>query len=210
MYLSWTHATEGRRREAEGFARAAGVPPERLFFHGATDGSVCDEIGSLLPRFDRMMFAAKPDVVACGAFEQGHLDHDATNFLVNRTHGRRGGTVAEIPFYHAYTSRVQRFNRFSGVGGEVERRDLDAEDRRFKTAVARGYPSQNIYALILWHEAARLATGRRPDLRGRELLRVQTHREWRAPNHPARLRARVERCARWGRWLAAMERLSVP
>ena len=209
VFLSWTHAPEVRRREAEAFARLAGVPPDRLFFHGATDGSVCDEIGSLLPRFDRMMFAAKPDIVACGAFEQGHLDHDATNFLVNATHGHRGGTVAEIPFYHAYTSPIQRFNHFTGEGGEIERILLDRDEQRFKARVARNYPSQNIYSLVLWHEAARLATGRRPDLRTRELMRVQTWRDWRTPNHSPRLRRRIERTSRWARWISALDRLSV-
>lgn len=204
VWLSWTHATPHRRTEAERFAELVGVPNDRIFFHGATDGSVCDEIGGLLPRFDRMMFAAKPHVVACGAFEQGHLDHDATNYLVNATHR---GPVAEIPFYHVYLSNLQRFNLFSGESGPVETLALDRRDRAFKRRVARNYPSQNIYSLILWHEAAHIVTMRRPKLLARELMRLQTHNEWRVPNHPPHLQARIERSPKWQRWIAAMGRL---
>lgn len=206
VWLSWTHATDERRVEAQRFAELAGVPRDRLFFHGATDGSVCDEIGELLPRFDRMMFAVKPHVVACGAFEQGHLDHDATNYLVNATHR---GLVAEIPFYHAYLSGIQRFNAFApgSEGGAIETIALTREDRAFKKRAARNYPSQNIYRLILLHEAAHLTTGRRPYLLQRETMRPQVPTDWRTPNHGPRLRGKIERCPKWRRWIAAMDRV---
>ena len=204
VFLSWTHAPPHRRVEAEAFADLVGVDRGRLFFHGATDGSVCDELPELRSRFDRMMFAVKPHLVCCGAFEQGHLDHDATNFLVNATHR---GPVAEIPFYHAYLSGVQTFNRFSGEGGPAEVLPLTREDRALKKRAAQLYPSQNIRKLIVYHELAMLATLRRPYLLRRETMRLQTHEDWRAPNHPDALRQRIERSPKWRRWIAAMDRL---
>ena len=39
----------------------------------------------LLSSFRAMMARVKPDRVVCGAFEQGHLDHDATHWLVTHS-----------------------------------------------------------------------------------------------------------------------------
>ena len=206
VFLSWTHDTPVRRPEAMRFARMTGVPEANLLFHGASDGRVCEEMPGLLPRFERMMQGVKPHVVACGAFEQGHLDHDATNLLVSRTHR---GPVAEIPFYHSYLTRLQRIGRFAGEGGPVERLDLDPDERAFKRAVARAYPSQNIWRLVLFHEGRELVSGRRPELGARELLRLQTWGDFRVPNHPEPRRSRIARSARWARWLAAVERLGI-
>ncbi|RYG39984.1 PIG-L family deacetylase [bacterium] len=203
--LSWTHALPVREEEARNAARKLGVPQDRLFFHGATDASVCDEIGVLKPKFAAMMEAVRPDRVVCGAFEQGHLDHDATNVLVNLTFK---GPVLEAPFYHVYLTRLQTLNRFSNPLHQ-EVRPLEPDERGFKIEIAKSYPSQNIWQILFWHETVRRATFRRPQLLTSERLRLQTHRDWRTPNHPERLRTKVEASPKWRRWLAAMDRIGL-
>lgn len=200
--LSWTHALPVREEEAKRAAEAMGVPPEKLFFHGGTDGSVCDEIAILRPKFQTMMESVKPDRVVCGAFEQGHLDHDGTNVLVNLTYR---GPVLEAPFYHVYLNRLQTLNRFSDPRGQ-EIRNLEPAERDSKIRIAKMYPSQNIWSILFWHETVTRATFRKPHLLLTERLRLQTHRDWRTPNHPERLRKKVEASPKWKRWLAAMDR----
>jgi len=200
VYISWTHSNPIREREARAVALLLGVSQRNLFFHQATDASACDEIPLLLPRFRAMMDEVKPDRVACGAFEQGHIDHDTTNFLVNQTFD---GPILEIPFYHTYLSRLQTLNRFSDPRSQ-EVLPLEMDERRMKTTIARQYPSQNIWSVLLWYEVWQKARLRPMQLTRTERMRFQTHTNFMRPNHPPRLRRRVGRCSTWRRWRAAL------
>jgi LmbE family N-acetylglucosaminyl deacetylase len=171
VWLSWTHATFIRQAEARAVARLLGVPPDRIVFHGATDGAVCDEMGALLPSFRAMMARVRPDRVVCGAFEQGHLDHDATHWLVT------------------HTFRPTK------------------PERAFKRLLARQYPSQNIWSVLLWYELVHQGVRLRPfRLAFSERLRPWGGGDYRRPAHAARLARRVRRSARWRRWLRAVRR----
>jgi len=196
VYMSWTHSNPVREREARAVALILGVPQANLFFFGATDGSACREIPLLLPPFREMMAKIKPDRVACGAFEQGHIDHDTTNFLVNASFD---GPILEVPFYHTYLTRLQTINRFSDPRGE-EVMELDMDERRMKTMIARQFPSQNIWSVLLWYEAFQKARLKPMDLTRSERMRVQEHRRFLRPNHPPRLAARIMRSDTWRRW----------
>lgn len=200
VYMSWTHSNPIREREARAVALILGVPQANLFFHSATDGSACNEIPSLLPRFREMMASAQPDRVCCGAFEQGHIDHDTTNYLVNHTFD---GPVLEIPFYHTYLTRFQTLNRFSDPRGQ-ELLDLDIDEQRLKTMIARQFPSQNIWSVLLWYEVWQRARLRPMELIRTERMRLQTHHNFLRPNHPPRLARRVRRSATWRRWRSAV------
>lgn len=200
VFLSWTHCNPIREREARKVAEILGVPAENLFFFHATDGSVCDEIPALLPKFREMMAKVNPDRVCCGAFEQGHIDHDATNYLVNHSFD---GAVLEIPFYHTYLTRFQRMNRFSDPRGE-EILPLDLEDQRLKKRIARQYPSQNIWHVLLLYEAWQRARLKPIVLAKSERMRFQTHRQFTKPNHPPALARRIKRSNTWQRWRAAL------
>ncbi len=200
VYLSWTHSNPRRESEARGVARILGVPDDRLTFFHATDGLVCEEITQLLPRFQELMDKVKPDRVCCGAFEQGHLDHDATNFLINKTFS---GPVLEIPFYHTYLTRQQRMNRFSDPRGE-EVLHLDLDDQRLKKRVARQYPSQNIWHVLLLYEAWQTVRFKPITLAKSERMRFQTHRHFTKPNHPPILSRRIKASTSWKRWRKAM------
>lgn len=204
VFLSWTHDTPIRQREAKAAATAFGVPWDRLFFHGGTDGSVCDEIPHLLPSIQSMVEQVKPDRIVCGAFEQGHLDHDATNYMVNQVFA---GPICEVPFYHAYLSSIQTMTRFSDSAGQ-EVFHLNREARAFKRRLYRQYPSQNIYSVLWAYRAMRLLTLRPCDTLSPEHMRWMTHQDFLIPNHPEPLRSKVEQSERWQRWVRAMNVLS--
>ena len=202
VWMAWTHRTDVREREARNAAAAIGIPSARLRFHDGTDGDVCDEIPRLRESFARLVDEVRPDRVVCGAFEQGHLDHDATAFLLRHAYD---GPILEAPFYHTYVRpRWQTINRFSDPSRE-EVRTLDEEERRFKIRLSLGYPSQRIGRVVRAYEIGNRAVGRRPELYATERLRLMEVADWRRPAHPAPLAARVVRSARWRRWLRAMD-----
>jgi LmbE family N-acetylglucosaminyl deacetylase len=200
VFISWTHSNDVREREGRAVAHLLGIPSSHLFFFHATDGSACDEMPDLLPKFRHMMELVKPDRVVCGAFEQGHIDHDATNFLVNQAFD---GPVFEVPFYHTYLTKLQRLNRFSDSRGE-QVIQLSADEQRLKKMVARQFPSQNIWKVLLWYEIYQKARLRPGVLIKTERMRLQTHRNFMVPNHPLRLAARVTRSPIWQRWIKAV------
>ena len=203
VFLSWTHDTPVREAEARAGAERLGVPADRLFFHHANDGLVLEEIETLADPFKWMIAAVKPDRIACGAFEHGHLDHDATNFLVNRSFE---GPVFEIPLYHTYLTWLQTLNRFSDPEGE-ELLTLTDDERRFKSAFSRLYPSQNIRRVLFWYEIYRGLTFRPAELKGSERMRLQTHKDFLQPSGPPALVERVARTRQWDRWTGVIEPL---
>ena len=107
--MCWTHTAPHRESEARAVADLLGVPAQNLTFLGAPDGTVCNHLAELLPLMRTAVAKARPDRVVCGAFEQGHLDHDSTNWLVHRAWN---GLVLEVPFYHSYHTRLQTMNCF--------------------------------------------------------------------------------------------------
>ncbi|MBS1727900.1 MAG: PIG-L family deacetylase [Armatimonadetes bacterium] len=196
VFVSWTHSTPVREAESRKVSEQLGIPQENLFFHLASDGIICTEFRDLLPRFREIMSTVKPDVVACGAFEQGHVDHDTTNVLVNLSFD---GPVLEIPFYHTYATRLQVMNAFSDPTGQSVL-DLSSDEQRLKRQIAKLYRSQNIWSVLLWFEIWQVAQGRRTTLSSRETMRLQQHKLFRLPNHPAYVAALVERCDKWHWW----------
>ncbi|MBI3721819.1 MAG: PIG-L family deacetylase [Fimbriimonas ginsengisoli] len=201
VFISWTHATPSREREARTVANLLGVPQERLRFFGAPDGRVAESISELQGPYTEWIGAVAPDRVCCGAFEQGHLDHDATNYLVHRSFS---GSILEVPFYHAYLSRVQRINRFADPAGE-QVLDLSPEERRFKRAMIRRYPSTNVRSVLNSYEVWQTLRLRPAGLVRTERLRLQTHTDFRTPNLPEPLARWVMLSDAWRRWLRAMD-----
>jgi len=201
VFMSWTHSNPTREAEGRAVAHLLGVPSSHLFFFEATDGSACHEIPQLLPVFLKMMEEVRPDRVCCGAFEQGHIDHDTTNLLVNYTFS---GPILEIPFYHTYLTRFQILNRFSDPRGQ-EVLPLEIDERRLKTTIARQFPSQNIWSVLLWYEIWQKARLKPIELTRTERMRLQTHRRFTRPNHPPRLAAKIRRSDTWTRWKQAVK-----
>lgn len=196
VWISWTHDTPVRRLEAIRAAAYLGVPEQRLKFFSAPDGAVCRHLEELEPRFREMMGEVRPDRVVCGAFEQGHLDHDATNFLVNRTFD---GAVFEVPFYHTYRTKFPRVNRFADPTGEEVNR-LTVDQITIKKAVCRMYPSQRIWWNMVGANLRAIATGDGNLLRT-ERMRRQTWQDFLTPNLPQGLAKAVELTGRWQEWI---------
>lgn len=196
VFVSWTHSNTIRETEGRKVAELLGIPQENLFFHLGTDGHICKEFCDLREKFSEMMAQVGPDVVVCGAFEQGHVDHDTTNVLVNSTFD---GDVLEVPFYHTYMTRMQKMNVFSDPAGQSLLL-LSQQETELKRAVAKQYKSQNIWSVLLWSEIWQFVQGRTLDLPKREIMRLQGHKVFRLPNHPPYLAAQLEKNSTWQWW----------
>lgn len=204
VHINWTHATPVRKAEAVRSASLMGVPEENLSFMPGEDGAVCDQMPELLPMFYRLLERVEPDRVACCAFEQGHLDHDATHCLVRRAFQ---GPILEWPMYHPYTRRLQTMGRFADPSGEQVLR-LSAAERRFKRKMSWQYPSQNIRSVLVGYHllcSLRLSPAR---LYATERLRVVGDTDYTSPAVPRRYRQEVANSQLWRRWLEAYRRLS--
>jgi hypothetical protein len=200
VYLSWTHGTTVREAEGRNAAKVLGIPESNLRCFGGPDGTIHEHMESYINHYRDWIAQVKPDRIVCGAFEQGHLDHDATNYMLNRVFD---GPILEVPFYHAYLSRVQRMGRFSTVC-EQEILGLEPIEVRFKKDFAKLYPSTNIWSCLLWYEIAQVAQFKRPELALTERMRLQEHRNFHEPNHRGKLLERVRSCPRWSSWIRAL------
>jgi LmbE family N-acetylglucosaminyl deacetylase len=200
VFVSWTHCNPVRESEARAAAHLLGVDLGKIHFFGAPDQGVAADMPQLLRQYRWWMNDVKPDRVCCGAFEQGHIDHDATNLLVNKS---IDGPILEIPFYHTYLTRFQRLNRFASPEGQ-EILDLDLDEQRLKTHIARQFPSQNIWSVLLWYEVYQRARLRPMELAKSERMRLQVHKDFLKPNLPPRLAARVMRSPTWRGWEQAV------
>ncbi len=209
VHLSWTTSNPERRWEARDAARSLGVPEDRLHFLPGLDRAVETQLESLLPVVRALVEAVEPDRIVVGAFEQGHLDHDSTNFLFARaTADGNAIGLLETPLYHAYCQPIPTLNRFAAPSPTESTLPLAPIEIEFKKALARSYPSQNIWGNVLLYRVLQILRGEKETIGTVERLRLQTHFDFRAPNLPAPLAARVIRTARWRRWLAAMESLN--
>lgn len=208
VHLSWTHSNPVREAEARGVFSM--LPASRLTFFGAPDGRVLESIPELRPRFVELMQRVRPDRLVCGAFEQGHLDHDATNVLVHL--GISGSTPSQIPifeapFYHTYLTKLPRVGRFADPSGE-EILHLSVEESKFKLKVAKSYPSQRIWWNLIWANARAVICGD-GSLTKTERLRLQTHTNFQLPNVPPRLQHRILQSAKWQRWTQALSQSGI-
>ena len=203
VHLSWTHRTDAREREAREMARAVGVPESNLIFHAGLDTHIAVQMPELLQGFREMVERVKPDRVFCAAFEQGHIDHDATHCLVRHAFD---GPVFEFPMYHPYTRRIQTLGRFADPTGE-EVLALTSEESVFKNRMSKRYRSQNIRSVVLWYTIYRALCLKPAGLRNAERLRPAGPADFLTPNLPEPLRSEVAASATWGRWVHAVQAL---
>ncbi|HRF58854.1 MAG TPA: PIG-L family deacetylase [Fimbriimonadaceae bacterium] len=198
----WMHSTPVREAESRRAMDVLRVSANSLTFLDAPDGDLCDHLAEYLPRVEAHVARASPDRIVTTAFEQGHLDHDATNLLVNRSAGII--PVLEVPLYHGYFREIMPLNRFADpIGQEIL--ELTREEQRLVKRVARLYPSQTIWRNLVWSEVLSWIKLRPTHLLRTERMRLQTWRDYRRPHLPANLARRVESSPRWARWLAAMD-----
>ena len=205
LYCLWTHSTDTRKSEAIAGARHLGIPESNLYFLSGTDGSICDELLEILPTYRDIVSKVNPDTVAVGAFEQGHLDHDATRLLV---HECFQGEILEFPLYHWYRFRsIQRMNQFTIID-DSEVFPLHSEEIRMKISMARLYPSQTIFkALTLNHWYEKIIRKKFKTIE-REILRIPNTFHFAEPNHPPKLAKKIKKHHRWKRWEKALARFN--
>jgi LmbE family N-acetylglucosaminyl deacetylase len=196
VFVSWTHSTPTRIEEAKAFAEAVGIPEDRLRFFDSPDGRVLEDLPRVIPLLRGAVNDIRPSRIVCGAFEQGHLDHDATNYAVSKAFD---GQTFEAPFYHTYASLIQTVNRFADPTGE-EVLALEPDEITQKKRFAELYPSQRIRELLVWYGVWQRLRGRSEDLCASERLRLRGPLDYLKPNLPAALSERVRRTARWKRW----------
>lgn len=200
VFLSWTHSTAPRQQEGTKAAtNYLGVRKDQIFTLEATDGEIAFEMPDLLPKFQTLLEDIRPDRICCGAFEQGHIDHDSTNLMVNTLYT---GPVLEIPFYHTYTTRFQTMNDFA-TKDKGERLNLTSEETKFKIEFAKQFPSQTIWRNLVAYEAWQALQRKPVELSKRELMRFQSHKNFLQPNLPEPLAHRVKNHKTWQRWTEA-------
>jgi hypothetical protein len=204
VWISWTHASPVRQAEAGYAAEELGVPLTRLFFHGAEDGRVVHQMADLLPSFSAMIQKVQPARIACGAFEQGHLDHDATNCLVHQVFD---GPVFEIPFYYSYLTRMPRVNRFEDPTRE-EVIELSPAAAAAKRYYAKLFPSQRIWRNMVWANMRSKLNGD-GSLSKTERMRLQLPTDFTRVQHSGALGKRIEESDRWQEWLKAYQSFRV-
>jgi LmbE family N-acetylglucosaminyl deacetylase len=211
VHLSWTTATPERRWEARDAAGVLGLALDRLHFLNGRDRGVETQLADLYPEFSALIETVSPHRIVSGAFEQGHLDHDATNFLVAMAASGAScpqvPTLLETPFYHAYCQPIPTMNRFAAPSQTEERWELAASEILLKRRLARCYPSQNIFGNAVYYRLLQILRGEAEPLGAVERLRVQTHFDFLTPNLPPPWQARVQATARWKKWLAALDNL---
>ena len=196
IHVCWSHSTPVRERESRAALATIGVRQEDMTFFDAPDGRVVDTISVLKPKLCGLIQKFGPTRIVTHAFEQGHIDHDATNLLVNMCFS---GPVFETPFYHTYLTRLQRLYSFSTKDGE-ETIALTPQERRMKRRLVGMYPSQTVRRNVVVYELAHAVTMRKPPLFQCERLRRQRHTDFLTPNHPPLLAERLTKSPTWQRW----------
>lgn len=196
LRVIWTHSTHVREAESRAAMRTIGVKDSDLAFYETEDGNVIASVSELREPFSKLVEEFRPTRIVTHAFEQGHIDHDATNLLVNLCFK---GPVFEAPFYHTYLTRFPRLYSFSSPEGE-QTMALTPSERRTKKRLVGLYPSQTVRRNIIVYELLHALTFRRPPLFRFERLRLQTHKDFLSPNHPEPLAGRIRACETWERW----------
>jgi LmbE family N-acetylglucosaminyl deacetylase len=203
IQILWTHSTPVRAAESRNAMHALGVDSEALTFFETEDGNVISSVKELRRTVSAIVLAFRPTRVVTHAFEQGHIDHDATNLLVNLCYK---GPIFEAPFYHTYLTRFPKLYCFSTPQGE-ERTPLTAAERKMKKRLVKMYPSQTVRRNVVVYELVHTMTMRKPPLFQFERLRRQRHTDFLQPNHPEPLASRVARSRTWHRWVEGAEAL---
>ena len=201
VQFCWLHSTPVREAESRSAMARLGLGDERLTFFGADDGKVLESIPDLEPKLRGLIESFRPTRVVTQAFEQGHIDHDATNFLVNRCYD---GPIFEVPCYHTYLTRVPRILHFADPAGE-ETIELSREERKLKMSLVRLYRSQSLGRNLVLYKILYRLTFRDAALFAKERMRLQGRIDYTRPNLPEPTASKVEASAIWRHWLHAVD-----
>ena len=194
----WMHSTPIREAESRVVMARAGVSD--LTFLQAPDGELTETWRTFEPELATWLRSRVITHPVTVAYEQGHLDHDVTNWLVNRN---AGVPVREVPLYHPYSRKILRANTFAGQGN-ADTRALSSDDFHLKCSLLSSYPSQRIGSILRTYRAVHRLLGN-PDPFRTEKMRIQTWTDFAAPNHADPLRQEILKSPRWSRWITAIK-----
>jgi len=194
----WMHSTPVREAESRAVMERVGATD--LTFLAAPDGHLADTLQEWEPHLQSWFACRAITHPVTVAFEQGHLDHDATNWLVNRN---SCGPVREVPLYHPYSRKILRANAFAGQGIS-ESRTLNSDEFQLRCSLLESYPSQRIGTILRTYRAVHRLFGN-PDPFRIERMRIQTWTKFDTPNHADPLRQEILQSQPWARWISALK-----
>jgi len=184
----WLHSNPVRRAESESAMAVLGV--QNCQFYDFEDGGFVKAMPKLLDTLRHEVSSFDPNRVVTTAFEQGHLDHDTTNFALAQI---CGDVLLEFPMYHSYDRKLQTVNRFVEPHGE-EVRTLTGEERELRKLVLKLYKSQRIGRILNFYDRWIDA-----DVVRFERLRSPSH-NYGQPVGDSKRRARIRKCSKWKIW----------
>lgn len=198
----WLHHTKRREFESrEVCHNILGIPQPDLHFWGQPDGECVHHLFELQPRMKALIDNFRPDRVVTIAYEQGHLDHDASNLLVRASYD---GVMLEFPMYQGYYRDFMHLGEFAQPEGRQEL-VLTASERNTKKLLPKLYTSQTMHRNLVAYGLLRLLMLSPVHLDRRELLRVAPKHDFREPFLPERIAAKVRQSKKWAQWREATE-----
>jgi LmbE family N-acetylglucosaminyl deacetylase len=177
-------------RENELFraVKHVGLEPAQVHLLRLPDLGLVREMDRAADTVTRLLHDVQPEIVFCNAFEGGHPDHDAVNFLTYEGCLRSNvqARLYEFPLYSGAGRRVHfrwLINSFPKDDSAVLRTNLSESAYRCRIRVLQSYPSQWMFMFPL-----RLASSRsRMRTIGEPYRSCPPERDHTIPPHPGQL-----------------------
>ncbi len=143
---------ETRLRELAKVTNLLGLKEESMHLLRLPDLGLVSMLSQAADKVADMLKSVRPDAVFCNAYEGGHPDHDAVNFLAYEASYRAGlnPILYEYPLYNATGSVIYcrwRLNAFPDNGVPVLHNPLSESEIQCKLRTIRSYPSQWMYMI---------------------------------------------------------------
>jgi LmbE family N-acetylglucosaminyl deacetylase len=174
-----------RERELDRAMRLLGLPAERRRLLRFPNRGLLPRLSEAVTATAELMTSLKAREIFVVAYEGGHIDHDALNFIVAEADKRSGGgrTLYEFPLYNrtgAWWALRWRINAFPPGGQPAMNEPMTPELVRLKHAMMRAYVSQRGDMTPF-----RLCLNERRLLRRGEPYRAfSVQRDYETPPHP--------------------------
>jgi len=173
-----------REKELDRVMSILGLPESHVHRLGFPDLGLVKELGEALEEVTELMTQLRPDTVFATAYEGGHPDHDAVNFLASEGSSRAGilPELYEFPLYNGAGKPYHCHWRINSFATDEPRpcfNRLDDAAIRCKHRIIRTYSSQWMYMV-----PARLsATRRRLSRIGEPYRPCPRDRDYTTPPH---------------------------
>ncbi|MFH0823171.1 MAG: PIG-L family deacetylase [Pseudomonadota bacterium] len=144
--------SEARETELAAAMEVLGLGREGIRLLRLPDLGLVSGLEGYADTLAQVMSETRPDVIFVTAFEGGHPDHDAANFMAFEASARIGikPRIFEFPLYNGSGPRRHwrwRINRFPDDGVPVFHTPLPGDVLRRKYCIMRKYSSQWMYMI---------------------------------------------------------------